>query len=180
MNVGYRRNWLLPPPLPWLRKWLNNFCFLLLKTIFSVDTKEPVVPADTWTHVCVTYDSRKSKAEIYVNGMLKKSEGGGTGSLSQVKTRLRSIQCFHLTSQRPYWCLKTIKWRPSWYPKWVRLNFSSVLIQTFPIVLALQYGRRSREWRHYIFYQQKYFKIICNIYKKKCFFLGLERQSGYW
>ena len=46
------------------------------------------------------------------------------------------IDGFHLTSRRPYLC-----------PKWILWDFSSILIQTFPIVSALQYGRRSREWK---------------------------------
>ena len=76
-------------------------------------------------------------------------------------------ECFHLTSQQPYWCPKTMKWWPYWcpktmkwwpywcpktmkwwpywcpktmkwrpycYPKLILWHFSSILIQTFPIV----------------------------------------------
>ena len=57
------------------------------------------------------------------------------------------IDGFHLTSRRPYLCPKTMKWRPYLCPKWILWDFSSILIQTFPIVSALQYGRWSREWK---------------------------------
>ena len=30
---------------------------------------------------------------------------------------ISSIECFHITSQRPCWCPKTKKWRPCWCPK---------------------------------------------------------------
>ena len=45
-----------------------------------------------------------------------------------------------MTSRRPYWCHKTMKWRPYWCSKRILWDFSSVLIQIFPIVLKLQYG----------------------------------------
>ena len=48
----------------------------------------------------------------------------------------KTIDGFHLTSWRPYLCPKLILW-----------DFSSILIQTFPIVSVLQDGRRSREWK---------------------------------
>ena len=51
------------------------------------------------------------------------------------------------TLRRPQLCPKTMKWWPYLCPKWILWGFSSILIQTFPIVSALQYGRRSREWK---------------------------------
>ena len=61
------------------------------------------------------------------------------------KNKLIHIECFHVTSQRPYWCPKTMKWRPYWCPKRILWDLSSILIQKCPIVFALQNDRRSRE-----------------------------------
>ena len=33
------------------------------------------------------------------------------------KTTFVSMECFHMTSRRPYWCPKTMKRRPCWSPK---------------------------------------------------------------
>ena len=39
-----------------------------------------------------------------------------------------SIECFHMTSRRPYWCPKTMEWRPScWCAKPVLWELSSFL-----------------------------------------------------
>lgn len=57
-----------------------------LQTIFSVETKEPVVQPKTWHHVCATYGSINRKAEIYIDGELKNSQTSlGGGTLSQVR-----------------------------------------------------------------------------------------------
>ena len=41
-------------------------------------------------------------------------------------------------------------WWPYLCPKLILWDFSSIRIQTFPIVSVLQYGRRSREWKPFI------------------------------
>ena len=35
------------------------------------------------------------------------------------------IECFHMTSRRPYWCLKTMKRRPCWCPKLILWELDS-------------------------------------------------------
>ncbi len=51
-----------------------------------METKEPVIQPGIWTHVCGTYGSITRKAEIYINGELKKSETSlGGGTLSKVR-----------------------------------------------------------------------------------------------
>ena len=39
-----------------------------------------------------------------------------------------SIERFHMTSRRPYWCSKTVKLRPCWCTKTILWEFNSFLI----------------------------------------------------
>ena len=64
--------------------------------------------------------------------------------------RLETIECFHMTSRRPYWCPKTMKRRPSWCPKPVLWELNSSLMQTLSFVPINLYGRWPREWKHSI------------------------------
>ena len=45
-----------------------------------------------------------------------------------------SIECFHMTSRRPYWCPKTMKRRPCWCPKPDLWELNSFLMQTLSFV----------------------------------------------
>ena len=45
-----------------------------------------------------------------------------------------SIECFHVTSRRPYWCPKTMKRRPCWCPKPILWELYSFLMQTLSFV----------------------------------------------
>ena len=58
--------------------------FSFIQTVFSAETNTPVVPAGTWTHISCSYTAAGGKSEIYVNGVLKKEEFTGAGTLSQV------------------------------------------------------------------------------------------------
>ena len=44
------------------------------------------------------------------------------------------IECFHMTSRRPYWCPKTIKRRPCWCSKPILWELNSFLMQTLSFV----------------------------------------------
>ena len=44
------------------------------------------------------------------------------------------IECFHMTSRRPYWCPKTMKRRPCWCPKPVLREMNSFLMQMLSFV----------------------------------------------
>ena len=44
------------------------------------------------------------------------------------------IECFHMTSRRPYWCPKTMKRRPCWCPKPILWELNSLLMQTLSFV----------------------------------------------
>ena len=62
------------------------------------------------------------------------------------------IECFHMTSRRPYWCLKTMKRRPCWCPKPVLWELNSFLMQTLSFVPINLHICWPREWKHSINY----------------------------
>ena len=43
------------------------------------------------------------------------------------KTTFVSMECFHMTSRRPYWCPKTMKRQPCWCPKPIFWELNSLL-----------------------------------------------------
>ena len=57
-------------------------------------------------------------------------------------------ECFHKTSQRPYWCPKTMKRRPCWCPKPILWELNSFLMQTLSFVPINLYRCWPREWKH--------------------------------
>ena len=61
-----------------------------------------------------------------------------------------SIECFHMTSRRPYWCPKTMKRRPCWCPKPVLWELHSFLMQTLSFVPIYLHRCWPREWKHSI------------------------------
>ena len=63
-------------------------------------------------------DIAQSKRECYRN------------SGEECEIFLQTIECFHMTSRRPYWCPKTMKRRPCWCPKPVLWELNSFLMQT--------------------------------------------------
>ena len=60
------------------------------------------------------------------------------------------IECFHMTSRRPYWCPKTMKRRPCWCPKPILWELNSFLMQTLSFVPINLHRCWSREWKHSI------------------------------
>ena len=46
----------------------------------------------------------------------------------------QTIECFHMTSQRPYWCPRTMKRRPCWCPKPVPRVLNAFFMQALPFV----------------------------------------------
>ena len=44
------------------------------------------------------------------------------------------IECFYMTSLWPYWCPKTMKWRPCWCPKPILWELNSFRMQTLSFV----------------------------------------------
>ena len=60
------------------------------------------------------------------------------------------IECFHMTSRRPYWCPKTMKRRPWWCPKPILWEINSFLMQTLSFVSINLRRCRPREWKHSI------------------------------
>ena len=67
------------------------------------------------------------------------------------QTNKSTIQCFHMTSRRPYWCPKTIKRSPCWCPKPILWELNSFLMQTLSFVPINLQKCWPREWKHSIF-----------------------------
>ena len=61
---------------------------------------------------------------------------------------LIQIEFFHMTSRRPYWCPKTMKWWPCWCPKPILWELNSFLIQTLSFVSINLHRCWPREWKH--------------------------------
>ena len=74
-----------------------------------------------------------------------------------------SIECFHMTSRRPYWCPKTTKRRPCWCPKPVLWEFNSFLMQTLSFVPINLHRCWPREWKHSIVLCAANAVMICEI-----------------
>ena len=66
--------------------------------------------------------------------LFPKSEKSPVFLLTIPIRNLNRIECFHMTSQRPYWCTKTMKRRPCWCPKLVPWELNSFLMQTISFV----------------------------------------------
>ena len=59
-----------------------------------------------------------------------------------------NIECFYVTSRRPYWCPKTMNRRPCWCPKPILWELNSFLMQTLSFVPINLHRCRPREWKH--------------------------------
>ena len=60
-----------------------------------------------------------------------------------------TIECFHMTSRRPYCCPKTMKRQPCWCPKPILWELNSFLMQTLSFVSINLRRCRPREWTIY-------------------------------
>ena len=61
-----------------------------------------------------------------------------------------SIESFHMTSRRPFWCPKTMKRRPCWCSKPILWELNSFLMQTLSFVPKHLHKCWAREWKHSI------------------------------
>ena len=66
----------------------------------------------------------------------------------QVSLCTVTIECFHMTSRRPYWCPKTMKRRPCWCPKPVPWELNCFLMQTLYFVTMNLHICWPLEWKH--------------------------------
>ena len=55
-------------------------------------------------------------------------------SLKRTASSKWAMECFHITSRRPYWCPKTMSRRPCWCSKLVLLELNSFLVETLSFV----------------------------------------------
>ena len=60
---------------------------------------------------------------------------------------IKAIECFHMTSWRPYWCPKTMKRRPCWSPRLILWELNSFLMQTLSFVPIKLRWCWPREWK---------------------------------
>ena len=63
---------------------------------------------------------------------------------------LSNIECFRMTSRRPYWCPKTMKRPPCWCPKPILWELNSFLMQTLFFVPINLHRCWPREFKHSI------------------------------
>ena len=66
------------------------------------------------------------------------------------KESINIIECFHMTSRRPYWCPKTMKRRPCWCPKLILWELNSFLMQKLSFVPINLHRWWPREWKRSI------------------------------
>ena len=64
---------------------------------------------------------------------------------------VKPIECFHMTSRRPYCCPKTLKRRPFWCPKPILWELNSFRMLTLSFVPVNLHRYWSREWKYPIF-----------------------------
>ena len=76
--------------------------------------------------------------------------GQPLGHLNFLKGQVCGIECFHMTSWRPYWCPKTMKRRPWWCPKPILWELNSFLMQMLSFVPINLHRCWPREWKHSI------------------------------
>ena len=97
---------------------------------------------------CFFQISSYSRAYVCTHNFRKDKESSSPG-LSIGKTK-HTIECFHMTSRRPYWCPKTMKRRPCWCPKPVLWEMNSFLMQMISFVPKHLHRCWPREWKHSI------------------------------
>ena len=66
------------------------------------------------------------------------------------KPDIKRIECFHMTSRRPYWCPKTMKWRPCWCPKPILWELNSFFMQSLSFAPINLHRCWPREWKRSI------------------------------
>ena len=79
--------------------------------------------------------------------------------------RTLPIECFHMTSRRPYWCPKTMKRRPCWCYKPVLWELNSFLMQSLSFVPINLHRCWPREWKHSISRRQWSLSFISFLHK---------------
>ena len=87
-------------------------------------------------------DDMESKLICFASPLLSKCN---SNLFVYSELHAKVIECFHVTSWRPYWCPKTIKRRPCWCPKPVLWELNSFLIQTLSLVPINLHRCSSRE-----------------------------------
>ena len=83
----------------------------------------------------------------------------GMVTVKKSRRTVISIECFHMTSRRPYWCPKTMKPWPCWCPKPILWELNSFLMQKLSLVPINLHRCWPREGKH---------SILVIVKKKTC------------
>ena len=119
------------PPLRGINlKLPNNINWIWIKA--KVHARNIFILNATWSQHCIT------------------STASWFRFSSENRNMMCLIECFHMTSRRPYWCPKTMKRRPCWCPKPVLWELNSFLMQTLSFVPINLHICWPREWKHSI------------------------------
>ena len=86
------------------------------------------------THNNRTFTQEKDTAELLNNFFVNIRPTLAKEIKTDHTDPLQYIECFHMTSRRPYWCPKTMKRRPCWCPEPFLWELSSFLMQTLSFV----------------------------------------------
>ena len=88
------------------------------------------------------------------------------------------IECFHMTSRRPYWCPKIMKRRPCWCPKPILWELNSFLMQTLSFVSINLHRCWPRESKHSVSDHSK-FEDLVFAYENRSSWVFSEKRSGH-
>ena len=135
-------------PIKWAPASVNfrNFAELYIATIPSLAKDASL------SNLAILLILRRSFQwcrRIFPNWSIKKVEKTVKRSIVSKKKKL-NIECFHMTSRRPYWCSKTMNRRPCWCPKPILWELNSFLMQTLSFVPINLHRCWPREWKHSI------------------------------
>ena len=118
-----------------------------LASLFSIG-ENVVENVSEFTYLGQTFSNKEqgSRTDLRVSKAIGKfNEMRQVLTDKKVNMTTRAIECFHMTSRRPYWCPKTMKRRPCWCPKPVLWELNSFLMQTLSFVSINLHRCRPRE-----------------------------------
>ena len=90
------------------------------------------------------------KRALEIWSVLRQSCNEGLEMYKKTWCTCKVIECFHMTSRRPYWCLKTMKRGPCWCPKPILWELNTFLMQTLSFVSINLHRCWPHEWKHSI------------------------------
>ena len=127
-----------PPPPPPNQGWENSAFCLLRGFIPDLGGWDLLISDIINMHVGVVFSKTFllcPKKQTILKSLIQREVALDLGHIySWEQDFWAGIECFHMTSWRPYWCSKTMKRRPCWCPKPVLWELNSFLMQTLSFV----------------------------------------------